>query len=159
MTPLLRNMTSVYLIRDDKMLLLLRQGSRVVNGLYIGAAGGHFEPQELNDPRACALREMEEEIGVTADMVKDLSLRYITLRNVNGEVRQNYYFFAELKDDMMLSSNEGILRWVPFEEVMLLPMPFTSKFVLAHYLAGGRCNGTLYGGIASAEDLSFFPME
>ncbi|MBE5785840.1 MAG: NUDIX domain-containing protein [Clostridiales bacterium] len=158
MVPSLRNMTSVYLIRNENMLLLYRQGSRVANDVYIGAAGGHFEPHELNDPKACALREMKEEIDITADMVEDLSLRYIALRNVNGEVRQNYYFFANLKEERMLSSNEGILKWVPLEEVMLLPMPFTSKFVLAHYLESGRFNDTLYGGVATVEEIVFFPM-
>ena len=57
----LRNMTSVYLICEDKMLLLYRQGSRVVNDMWIGSAGGHFEENELNDAGACVLRELEEE--------------------------------------------------------------------------------------------------
>ena len=51
----LRNMTSVYLTHNDRILLLFRQGSRVVNDKWIGSAGGHFEPQELNDAYACAM--------------------------------------------------------------------------------------------------------
>ena len=68
-------MTSVYLINDTGILCLYRVGSRVANNQYIGSAGGHFEPEELNDPRACVLREMEEELGdVYADVAKgDLS--------------------------------------------------------------------------------------
>ena len=38
----LRNMTSIYITREDKMLLLFRQGSRVVNNVWVGSAGGHF---------------------------------------------------------------------------------------------------------------------
>ena len=57
----LRNMTSLYILKDDKVLLLYRQGSRVVNDKWVGSAGGHFEPEELNDARACVLREMQEE--------------------------------------------------------------------------------------------------
>ena len=45
----LRNMTSVYLTYKDRILLLFRQGSRVVNNKWIGSAGGHFEPEELNN--------------------------------------------------------------------------------------------------------------
>ena len=51
----LRNMTSLYILKDDKVLLLYRQGSRVVNDKWVGSAGGHFEPEELNDARACVL--------------------------------------------------------------------------------------------------------
>lgn len=52
----LRNMTSVYLSKEDKMLLLFRQGGRVVNNVWTGSAGGHFETFELNDARACVLQ-------------------------------------------------------------------------------------------------------
>ena len=45
----LRNMTSLYIFKDDKVLLLYRQGSRVVNDMWVGSAGGHFEQEELND--------------------------------------------------------------------------------------------------------------
>ena len=39
----LRNMTSIYLVNDENMLLLYRQGGRVVNNVWTGSAGGHFE--------------------------------------------------------------------------------------------------------------------
>ena len=39
----LRNMTANYLIYKGKILLLYRQGSRVVNNMWTGSAGGHFE--------------------------------------------------------------------------------------------------------------------
>ena len=38
----LRNMTSVYLSKGERMLLLFRQGGRVVNNVWVGSAGGHF---------------------------------------------------------------------------------------------------------------------
>ena len=56
----LRNMTSAYLVREGEVLCLYRIGSRVVSNKYIGSAGGHFEKEELNDPRACVLRELQE---------------------------------------------------------------------------------------------------
>lgn len=56
----LRNMTSLYISRGTKMLLLYRIGSRVVPPSWCGI-GGHFEPYELNDPRKCVLRELKEE--------------------------------------------------------------------------------------------------
>ena len=58
----LRNMTSVYFFREGELLCLFRIGSRVANNRFVGAAGGHFEENELNDPRKCVLREMQEEL-------------------------------------------------------------------------------------------------
>ena len=151
----LRNMASVYLTRGETMLLLYRQGSRVVNNVWIGSAGGHFEPCELNDARACALRELREELAVTEDMLSGLELRYVTLRRANGEIRQNYYFFAELMSNVELSSNEGISKWFPFGEVSELEMPFTSQYVVEHYLNEGRFNQRLYGGVADGTIMVF----
>ena len=87
-------MTSVYLLRGEKVLLLYRQGGRVVNNVWTGSAGGHFESYELNDAKACVQRELYEELGLGAEDIEDLALRYITLRRIKGEIRQNYYFFA-----------------------------------------------------------------
>lgn len=152
---MLRNMTSIYLICDDKMLLLFRQGSRVVNDVWVGSAGGHFEESELNNPKACVLRELEEELGIFEEQLQNLELKYISLRRTKGEIRQNYYYFAELSNGicMDLVSNEGQLQWFSMDEVNTLKMPFTSQFVIKHYLEIGRYNHQIYGGIADKEKL------
>lgn len=114
----LRNMASIYLSCDDKILLLFRQGSRVVN---------------------------------------DLQLRYITIRRTKGEIRLNYYFFAELKGgmEMNLKSDEGTLKWFETEELKELQMPFSAKYVIEHYLREGRNNNMIYGGIGDGEKVVF----
>ena len=83
----LRNMTGIYLSCKGQMLLLYRQGGRVVSNQWIASAGGHFEPEELNDPKACVLRELKEELNLSEDDLTNLRLRYIGLRNVGGEIR------------------------------------------------------------------------
>lgn len=110
----LRNMTGIYLSHGGRMLLLYRQGGRVVSDKWVASAGGHFEEYELNNPKTCALRELEEELGLKESDLENLTLRYIGLRNVKGEIRQNYYFFAELKSESMcdFESDEGICKWV-----------------------------------------------
>ncbi|MCH5287075.1 MAG: NUDIX domain-containing protein [Christensenellaceae bacterium] len=152
----LRNMTSIYLLCEDKMLLLYRQGSRVVNDVWVGSAGGHFEESELNDPEACVLRELEEELSITKDMIVDLELKYITLRRM-GELRQNYYFFAKLPNGtgMQLISDEGQLKWFPIEQVSELKMPFSAGFVVEHYLKTGRYDHAVYGGMANGQTVTF----
>ena len=43
-------------------MLLYRQGGKVVSDVWTGSAGGYFEEFELNDAKACVLREMNEEL-------------------------------------------------------------------------------------------------
>ena len=155
----LRNMTSVYLTGEKGILCLYRIGSRVANHKYIGSAGGHFEKEELNDAKACILREMEEELGLTAVDVADLQMRYITYRLKDGEIRQNYYFFGRLATDRELKSSEGTLRWIPYEGFEELNMPVSAKHMILHYLEVGRFDENLYAGITEKGGTRFVPME
>lgn len=159
MNTRLRNMTSLYLVREGEILCLYRIGSRVANNKYVGAAGGHFEPEELNDPEKCILREMQEELGLSELEVEDLRLRYITHRLTNGEIRQNYYFFGHLREDCPLESTEGNLRWVPLEEVPSLEMPVSAKHMILHYLREGRFTDHIYAGITEETGTNFVIMK
>lgn len=147
----LRNMTAVYLFKKDKVLLLFRQGGSVVNNVWTGSAGGHFEECELNDAKACVLRELNEELGLCENDIDNLALRYIAFRKTNGEIRQNYYFFAELgetvNDDLI--SNEGRLEWFSIDEIRNLEMPHTAKYVMEHYVSVGQFSDKVYMGAAN----------
>ena len=151
----LRNMASVYITRGDEILLLYRRGIRVANNSYVASAGGHFEENELNDAKACVLREAWEELGIREDELEGLKLRYITLRLKNGEVRQNYYFFATLREDRPLSSTEGQLHWVKFEDIPGLKMPSSAKHMILHYLKQGRLDDQLYAGASESWGANF----
>lgn len=157
----LRNMTSVYLLREDNILLLYRQGNSIVRDMWVSSAGGHFEDHELNDPKACVLRELWEELGLSEDDLIDLRLRYATMRDMDDEIRQNYYFFAYLKPDVpeVLPSTEGITKWYPLDGTQDLKMPFTARYVIDHYVSVGRYNDLLYGGIGNdTDDVTFIPL-
>ena len=153
----LRNMASVYISKGEKMLLLYRQHGKVVNDIWVGSAGGHFEKDELNDAKACVLRELHEELGITENEIENLCLRYVTLRRSKGEIRQNYYFFADLKEGVSedFSSNEGITKWFYLSELKSLKMPFTAQYVIEHYLDLGNKTNMIYGGIADGKKVVF----
>ena len=153
----LRNMTAIYLLKEDKVLLLYRQGGKVVNDVWTGSAGGHFEKDELNDAKACVIRELQEELGVQENELEGLQLRYVALRYTKGEIRQNYYFFAELKDnvDENLHSNEGECRWFAIDEISELEMPLTAKYMMDHYCKVGRFTDRVYVGVTYPDRIEF----
>ena len=144
-------MTALYLLRRENVLLLYRQGGRVVNDVWIGSAGGHFENNELNDAEACMLRELYEELHLTFEDIENTALRYVTLRRTKEEIRQNYYFFANLKEhvDDNLASNEGICKWL---------MPFTAKYVMEHFCTYGRYTDKIYVGISEIDGVKFLDL-
>lgn len=156
----LRNMTSIYIFKGDRVLLLYRQGGKVVNNLWTGSAGGHFEENELNDPESCVLREMKEELNIDKTNIKKINLRYVTLRYYKGEIRQNYYYFADLKNDYSkeISSNEGIIKWFHSTDIRDLEMPYTAKYIIEHYLTIGKDTNGVYVGVADGSKVQFVTM-
>lgn len=156
----LRNMTAIYLFKGDNVLLLFRQGGRVVNNVWTGSAGGHFEESELNNAKACVLRELNEELNLDENDIDNLSMRYVTLRRTNGEIRQNYYFFANLKENVTddLCSNEGDVKWFPVKDIGILEMPYTAKYVMEHYCVTGRFTDKLYVGVTNEKGVEFIEL-
>ncbi len=156
---MLRNMTAIYIVYKNKFLLLYRIGSRVVKPSWCGI-GGHFEKDELNNPKACVLRELFEETGITESDIGSVQLKYISLRRKNNEIRQNYYYFTELVNTQIDISkcNEGILAWVDMDEVLEKEMPFSAKECLKHYLSIGRYDDKLYAGVSTNSGANFIEL-
>lgn len=159
MNPTLRNMTSLFFVREDGLLCLYRIGSRVANHLYVGACGGHFGESELSSPESCVLREMREELGLLPNDIEDLTLRYMTVRYMGREIRQNYYFFAKLKGERALSSTEGDLHFFTWEELKAVPMPVSARHMMDHYLEVGRFDENLYAGITEPRGSRFVKLQ
>lgn len=152
----LRNMTSLYITDGSRILMLYRESSRVGPDSWRGI-GGHFESYELNDPRACVLRELREEAGLQPWDLSNLRLRYITLRTVNGEIRQNYYYFADIAPGVKVpeKSPEGRLEWTDYRSMWRMPMPNSSRSVLRHYFSEGKYNDRVYCGVFGDSGMRF----
>ena len=156
----IRNMTAVYLFRGNRVLLLLRQGGNVADGLWTGSAGGHFEAEDGDDARRCVLRELQEETGLRECDLERLSLRYLTVRRMMEEIRQTYYFFAVLKEEAgdAFTSREGRLQWFDLDAIGELAMPYTAKYVTEHFRAVGRDSEARYVGIAQEDGVKFMEL-
>jgi len=152
----LRNMASVYIKQGPKYLLLYRIGSQVVSPSWCGI-GGHFEKDELNEPETAILRELEEETGLTEQNLENIALRYVTFRLKNGEIRQNYYYFADLCENTQINMecSEGELRWISADALPFGEMPHTAEYVMRHYTEIGAHNDILYAGTATVDGVAF----
>ena len=104
--------------------------------------------------------EMNEELGLREDDIRNLSLRYVTLRRTKGEIRQNYYFFAMLQDGVSddLGSNEGELKWFPLNKLNELEMPYTARYVMDHYCSIGQYSDKIYTGVANENEVIFLEL-
>ena len=108
----MRNTTLCYLEQDNAYLRLHRGTKKndLNHDKWIGV-GGKFEPFE--SPEDCLLREVQEETGLT-----------LTSYRCRGVVT---FLLGELTEYMFLytadaARNEGILEWVPKEQVEQLPI-------------------------------------
>lgn len=159
MNPTLRNMTSLFFRSEEGLWCLYRIGSRVANNKYVGACGGHFEESELSSPENCVLREMKEELGLDPSDLEDLTLRYMTLRYMGREIRQNYYFFARLTGERELRSTEGQLRFFTWKELETIDMPVSARHMMDHYLKVGRFDDHRYAGITEPGGSRFVKLQ
>jgi len=138
--PRVRQMTSILLERDAQILLLRREGSRVIDTSWVGI-GGHIEDAESSAPVQGALRELREELAITPDQILGLRLRYVATRELPDELRVTYYFTAELHDDAVVPEHceEGVLAWFGMDaDLTALPMPMTARITLEHWQRVGR---------------------
>ena len=113
----MRLTTLCYVERDGCYLMLHRTKKNQDEnaGKWIGI-GGHLEENE--SPEECMLREAREEAGME---LKNLRLRGILtfiLPDWGNEL--TFLYTAETDDAKLPECREGVLQWVPVEEVMSL---------------------------------------
>lgn len=106
----------VFLFSPDhaRVVLLCRAAWKSFAPLRWTGIGGRLEGEEVNDPAIGALRELQEETGLT---LADLSeWRFvIDLLDYGADVRL-VYFTAVFAGEQLPPCNEGTLEWVPLTD-------------------------------------------
>lgn len=150
----LRNLATIYIFNEDSVLLIKRTGSRVFKGTLWSGIGGHFECDEMNSPTECILRELYEEAGLSKEDISDLNLRYITTRKADNEIRQQYIFFAKMKNTSkaVAPCDEGEITWVNTVDLFNRKMSFTNSECLKHYFEHGFKDDSIYCGAVKVVD-------
>jgi 8-oxo-dGTP diphosphatase len=133
---------SAFLTCGGKILLMKRGLHKELGpGLWAGI-GGHLDMCDIANPRAIDLtetcyREVFEETGIPREDIRELTLKYVTMRyDKDGEeIRSNYYFMGKLEREMPLPDcDEGELHWVDIGDIDGLTMINPAKYALTHWL-------------------------
>jgi 8-oxo-dGTP diphosphatase len=141
----LSNGAAAFLRRGNEYLLMKRAYNRKVAPGVWSAVGGHMEKEELNDPQSACLREIEEETGITAAQLNNLTLRYIIIRRYRDTVRQTYIYFGETDAEPKIKTDEGDLYWIPEKEILNREYSATFKAMLEHYLTSPDTKRVIVG--------------
>lgn len=132
---------------------MYKQKSRAFKNPLWVSVGGHFEDKDNGNPTNCIKRELYEETGLTFDDFVSVYLKYVTLRKAHDELRQQYVYFAELKNTVIIKKecDEGILGWVKISDLSQKDMSVTNTSLLDHYYSDSkiRKDNKVYGGVAS----------
>jgi len=142
---MLRNMATVFLFNEDKLLMLKRSADKAFNPGVWSVIVGHIESHEWKNPLATALRELSEETGFSESDLIDINFRYILIREARDEIRMQYVFVAKTDRRDFRDSNEGELYWVPKEDILSKNMTVTIYNSLKHYLEHGNGDGVTVG--------------
>ena len=109
----------VYLERDERFLMLhrIKKAHDINQGKWVGI-GGKFELGEA--PLECAKREVKEETGWE---LKDAEFRgIVTFIYADDEPMYIFVYTGTLASDDVRENDEGVMAWIPKDEVLDLPL-------------------------------------
>ena len=103
---------------DDPQLLMIRQYRYAADGYLWEIPAGRLEPDE--DPRDCAVRELREETGCTAERVEPL----LTMYSTPGFTDEKIHLF------MAVGLTHGETAHEADEFVEVVPMPLSQALAM-----------------------------
>ena len=115
----MKNTTLCYLERDGAYLMLhrVRKANDENAGKWIGV-GGHF--LEGESPEDCVRREVREETGFCMNTLRARGI--VTFVSDRYETELMHLFTSDDFSGQQTDCREGVLCWIPQEELPALPM-------------------------------------
>ena len=131
-TPTMRATLMFVLDRDRGEVLLIRKKRGIGQG-KINGPGGKMDPGET--PMECAVRETQEELGVTAlNPVKHGELWF---EFTDGLKMLVHVFLAEAYEGVARETDEAVPRWTPLSELPFEEMWEDDRYWLRELLVEG----------------------
>ena len=115
----MRLTTLCYIEKDGCWLMLhrIKKAQDENQGKWIGI-GGHLEENE--SPEECVLREAKEETGLSLTGLRLRGIITFILPDWGNEL--TFLYTTETKDSDLPDCPEGVLKWVPIDQVDSLPL-------------------------------------
>ncbi|MGH3327939.1 MAG: NUDIX hydrolase [Streptomycetales bacterium] len=132
----IRHFTASAIVFDDHERVLLVHHNRLVQWLY---PGGHIDPNE--DPAQAALREVEEETGIRAQVISDPLFTHPAItahpppymilemqvgdRKVGDHAHIDHVYVLKHPDGDLTAQHDEVAaaRWVPIADITSLNTP------------------------------------
>jgi 8-oxo-dGTP diphosphatase len=124
----LKKVAVLCILKHKNQFLLLKRAKAPNKDMYT-PVGGKLDPFE--SPLQCAIRETWEETGLKIN-----DWKYCGTLTETSPTKYNwvsYTYLAEIEDIEPPYCNEGILKWIHFDELLQVPTPKTDWFIY-HYL-------------------------
>ena len=145
-------LVGAFLNNDEDYLLLLRSPDKKILPNTWSYIGGHMEKKELNDPLKTCLREIKEETGIDRKEIYNIKLRYIIFNQHNNIIWQSYIYFGETNSRKLIKTNDGILHWIPKNE--LLNKKYSKEYMemMKHFINTSDIKNSVYIGIVEKKE-------
>lgn len=130
-------LTTLCYIRNGSDWLMLHRTKKAADvnyGKWIGV-GGKFEPGE--SPDDCLMREVREETGLTLTEYRYRGL--ITFIYNGNDAEYMHLYTADGFTGVLTACSEGVLRWVPENEITRLNLWTGDRIFLALLLRDEPC--------------------
>lgn len=127
--------TLCFVVRDERILLIHKK--RGIGAGKINGPGGRLEPGET--PLACAIREVEEEVGITPtglDPAGELRFQFTDGLSIHGYVFRASGFRGE-----PVETDEALPFWTTLDAIPYERMWADDVLWIPHMLAGRRVDG------------------
>ena len=124
-----------FIFRPGEILLILKK--RGLGGGKINAPGGKIEPGET--PRAAAVRETREEVGLTPHA--PFPLGELSFQFTDGYSLHCIVFRAEGCEGELCETDEALPRWTPLNAIPYHQMWADDALWMPHLLAGEPFRG------------------
>ena len=139
--------SGAFLKNNDHYLLIKRSPEKEIAPNVWSCIGGHMEKEEINNPLATCLREIEEETGITKEHIFNIELKYIMIRQYKNLIRQYYIYFGETDIVKTNNTKEGTLYWINENELLTKEYSNTFTEMLEHYIKNKQ-NENIFVGVA-----------
>jgi 8-oxo-dGTP diphosphatase len=130
--------TLCFVRRGDELLLIHKK--RGLGAGKINGPGGRIDPGET--PRQCAVREVQEELGVTPidpQLVGELQFQFLSGMSIHG-----YVFLTDRFTGDPIETDEAIPRWthvnaIPYDQMwqddyLWMPLLLAGRFFVGRFV-------------------------